>query len=464
MASAHVLTGLMKWLGREEWREPFNELMERHLGPPCKAAGITLDELAGAVGDHHATALWGCIFEDFLASDLDDGSNIVDDYLKRRGWKESVPNKRYLTSLRSSVMSLYEVSDIVRDQSFMARDLLRGGEAVRVSEKSGTRSLKQWDRLAARMVKMGPKFEMAGGALAFTHEPSEVIRDGFVKLQKEMRSETSKRVGKRHGATEVDQFALDTEILRHGAFLFTTVWLDDALKRVLNPSLPKMLNGDGDEIAFTTVRYPLKETSDRKALECALTAIPGFHRAGQNLWNWSAPAARAAGGTTEDAQTFISTFGDGSVSMGHVELEAKALKLETNSPQRAQRGQALLDPVIGPFVEEPVMESKTVAEMMASQPADEGRAPSSGLAPDEERAIIHETLERHYRGLLDKPVPMLGNVSPRKAAKTKKGREKLVGWLKFIENSTARQEANSSMAGYDMSWMWDELGVADLRR
>jgi hypothetical protein len=124
----------------------------------------------------------------------------------------------------------------------------------------------------------------------------------------------------------------------------------------------------------------------------------------------------------------------------------------------------LLDPVIGPFVEEPVVESKTVAEMMASRPVDEGRAPSSSLPPDEERAIIHETLERHYRGLLDKPVPMLGNVSPRKAAKTKKGREKLVGWLKLLENSTARQEAHSPMAGYDVSWMWDELGVADLRR
>jgi hypothetical protein len=464
MASAHVLTGLMKWLGREEWREPFDELIERHLGPACKAAGITLDELADAIGNHHATALWGCVFEDFLASDLDDGSNIIDDYLKRRGWKESVPNKRYLTSLRSSVMSLYEVSDIVRDQSFLARDLLRGGEPVRVSEKSGTRQLKQWDRLAARIVKVGPKFEMAGGVLAFTHEPSEVIRDGFVKLKKEMRSEARKRLESMHGATEVDQFAFDTEILCHGAFLFTNVWLDDALDRALNPGLPKMCNSDGDEIAFTTVRYRLKETSDGKALECALTAIPGFHRAGENLWNWSAPAARAAGTTPEDARTFISTFGDGSVSMGHIELDATTLKLETNSPQRAQRGQALLDPVIGPFVEEPVVESKTVAEMMASRPADEGRAPSSGLPPDEERAIIHETLERHYRGLLDEPVPMLGNVSPRKAAKTKKGRERLVGWLKFIENSTAQQEAHSPMASYDVSWMWHELGVADLRR
>jgi hypothetical protein len=56
----------------------------------------------------------------------------------------------------------------------------------------------------------------------------------------------------------------------------------------------------------------------------------------------------------------------------------------------------------------------------------EAPAPSSRLPPDEERAIILETLERHYRGLLDQPVPMLGDVSPRKAARSNKGREKLV--------------------------------------
>ena len=78
--------------------------------------------------------------------------------------------------------------------------------------------------------------------------------------------------------------------------------------------------------------------------------------------------------------------------------------------------------------------------------------------------IVHEAIERHYRGLLCQPVPMLGNVSPRKAAKTKKGREKLVGWLKLIENSVAQQVGNPSMTGYDVRWLWEELGVADLRR
>jgi hypothetical protein len=228
--------------------------------------------------------------------------------------------------------------------------------------------------------------------------------------------------------------------------------------------LPKLCNSDGDEIAFTTVRYPLNATTDRKALEGALTALPGFHHAGDDLWNWSAPAARAGAKMPEGAQTFTSTLPDGSVSMGSVELEAEALKLETNSPQRAQRGRALLGPIIAPFVGEPVVESKTAAEIMASRPAGEGRAVSSHLPPEQERAIVHETLGRHYRELLDQPVPMLGNVSPRKAAKTKKGREKLVAWLKLLENSTAGQGAHSPVAGYDVSWMWDELGVADLRR
>jgi hypothetical protein len=293
MASATALTGLMKWLGREEWQEPFNELIERHLGPACEEAGIALDELADVVGDGHASTLWGCVFEDFLASDLDDGSNIVDDYLKRRGWKEGVANKRYMMSLRSSVMSLYEVSDVVRDQSFLARDLLRGGEAVRISEKSATHSLKQWDRLAARVVEVGSRFEMAGGVLMLTHEQGDAIRDGFMELRKEMRPQLRKLVRERHGDKESGQFTLDTEILRHGAFLFTNIWLGDALEGMLDPTPPRVCNSDGDEIVFTTVRYPLKGASDRKALESASTSITDFRRADENLWQWTEPASHA---------------------------------------------------------------------------------------------------------------------------------------------------------------------------
>jgi hypothetical protein len=74
-------------------------------------------------------------------------------------------------------------------------------------------------------------------------------------------------------------------------------------------------------------------------------------------------------------------------------------------------------------------------------------------------------LDKHYRDLLDEPIPMLGNVSPRTAAKTSKGRAKVVAWLKTLENHLVRlADRKDSMATYDVTWLWAELGIADLRR
>jgi hypothetical protein len=87
-----------------------------------------------------------------------------------------------------------------------------------------------------------------------------------------------------------------------------------------------------------------------------------------------------------------------------------------------------------------------------------------GLTPAEERAIVQASLDRHYANLLDQPVPMLGNITPRRAAKSVNEREKLVTWLKRLENTTARHDSGSPIAGYDASWIWEELGVAALRR
>ncbi len=47
----------------------------------------------------------------------------------------------YMKALRTSVMSLYEVSEILPGRSFQARDLIRGGEPVAVSEGTATSGL-----------------------------------------------------------------------------------------------------------------------------------------------------------------------------------------------------------------------------------------------------------------------------------------------------------------------------------
>jgi hypothetical protein len=218
MRSAHSLRGLMKWLTRDEWRDRFAEVYDAHLQPACKRLGIDVDEVVSILGqDWFMATVWGSAFEDFLTREFDGGHNIVDDYLKRRGWKESASTRTYMTALRASVASLYEVSDIVKDTSFRARDLVRGGNLILIGERSATRSLKQWDRIAARIVQVGSQAQISGALLPYQHEASEdilkLLRNVAKRTDKE-RQKLANKVGSdvNHPAI-IDGFSL-TAMLR----------------------------------------------------------------------------------------------------------------------------------------------------------------------------------------------------------------------------------------------------------
>src|SRR5215210_808314 len=192
MPGAHSLDGLMKWTGREEWRDSFSKIIDHHLGPACSGADIEIEELPDLIGDHWFMTLWGCAFEDLVSRTLPDGRNVADDYLKRRGWKESASTRAYITALRSSVPSLYEVSGIVVGESFLARDLVRGGEPVRVFEKSATKSLRQWDRIVTRVLMVSGKTQISGAVLKFDHHASEEALASIHRMAKNTRAEAAK--------------------------------------------------------------------------------------------------------------------------------------------------------------------------------------------------------------------------------------------------------------------------------
>ncbi len=86
-----------------------------------------------------------------------------------------------------------------------------------------------------------------------------------------------------------------------------------------------------------------------------------------------------------------------------------------------------------------------------------------GVDPADLRAAVHEVLDRQYRKTLGEPVPMLGGKSPRQTARSAKGRQAVANWLKGLEQTSARCPADDPVRDYDFSWMWEELGVADLR-
>jgi hypothetical protein len=233
--------------------------------------------------------LWGCAFEDFLTQSLEpDGRNIVEDYLKRRGWKESAGSRRYMEALRNSCMSLYEASEIVPGQSFLARDLLRGGEPVQVSEHSATRSLKVWDKIGARIVEVSGKNILAGGLLPFRPSAASLLMGELKAARTQVRREFRKLTKEAQLPKAIQEGGeiADLLFMATAAPISSNIWLDDTLASALDQGLPTIFNSDGDEVVFCRVRFPLRSTDAAAEIRERLRTVPAFQEENERFWSW----------------------------------------------------------------------------------------------------------------------------------------------------------------------------------
>jgi len=460
--------GLMRWLDDSVWQGPFEELLEQHLGQAARSAGVAVEELPDVIGEGPYRALWGFVFEDLITRQLPDGRVLAREYRKRRGWKESAAVRPYLDALTTVVPSLYEVSDIVPGESMALRDLVRGGEPVRVVEHTATRTVKPWDRIATRIVRVRGQTVISGAVLAFDEPTSDALLAALQRIAqtvpeeaRALMDEIADKTGKRLDPGELED-ALDIDaVLEASPFMMSAFWLRDYLEKVSNPSPPKAVSREGEPIEPVTVRWRLAKGARVRRLQSLINELPALRPASATFWNWLDEAADEPGRTRPEGVVLWTRMEDGTLVLGTVELQGRTLVLEAMTPGRAARGQALLETALGDLIEAPEVEQQTLD---ISDVQDRGpHQPPPGLTAEEERAIIHQELTAHYQRCLDEVIPALGDASPRQLAKTAEGRVRVVGWLKYLENGMAAHR-DGPMAGYDLGWLWAELGLADRRR
>ena len=467
MANAASLTGLMKFLGRDEWREPFDEILQSHLFVACRNAEVEVDELGDILGPNMAMTLWGCAFEDFLARDLAGGRNMVDDYLKRRSYKESPPAKAYMKAIRTSVMSLYEVSDIEPGRSFMARDLIRGSEPVFVTERTATKALKPWDRIGARIVPLGGGHQMCGGLLLYDFDTADKVMAKFRWFESRVEKEMHIIANEVGGKLDVGLFKNLTaraELLELAAPIFTRLWLADALEKALNPRPLEFTNSDGDPILSCELRFPLAHGVTPAAGCAVLAALPELHQESETFFNWLSHGEPRGTATASEgrAVTLTTTHSEGGTVLAGVEVKPDAVIVTTNSLHRAERAKSVIGDALGNRVTAPTLETETIEEQRAKAAATPkiSRSQVLELSTGERLRIGYAMLDEHYRTTLDSPIALLGNRSPRDAVKTAEGREHVIKWLKLAENKSRHgRKPDDPIATYDFRWMWEELGL-----
>jgi hypothetical protein len=474
VGSDKAILAIMTWSDKEEWRDRRETVVEDHLGPVSGALELTPDEIVEAAGDRAIGQIVAFAFEDFLTCNFEpDQQNVVDDYLKRRGWKESAPVKRYLRALRDSVVSLYEVTETVPGSHFRARDLVRGGEPIRIEDKLASENLVRWDRLAARLLPIGGKTYLSAGVLWLAFDDASEILDQIAKLRASFNREIGRQV-RRHGILRAALGALPVEdaILSELTPLFSQTWLTTAVRQARVDPSSNTTNFDGEALAICEARFRLAEPGRASDIEARLDALTEFSRdaPGRPSWAWLSQTLGSGTDGEGDASrkgTLSVSDQDGDRILGLVQLDANALLLQTNSVERAERGCALLSQALGPLVGAPLTSIQTLQQAMASartleaEPIGQAELP---FLPEGGEAALRQVLDRHYRETLTSPLLMLGGRTPKQAVRSKAGREQVVTWLKYLENQDVHRARIQNEPAYDFTWIWDALGIAHLRQ
>lgn len=458
---SQAIGNLEKWCDKAEWAPLYNGIFDEHLEIAREKFDLTNDEIMDTLGES-SVMLYGFVFEDFLSADFgEDGeSNVIDDYLSRRGWREKVPARRYLEALRDSAPSVFEVVDLDPGRSMTVRDMVLDGDPVTVEEKSGSESAARWDRVAGRLVTVNGKPSLTGGLLLLPYEVADDVLATIASVAKDLMKELRREAKKQGQALKIADRDAREIMLAAGPIchLITQSWLVDALERARAP-LPEMRNSDGESIVMSEVRFPI--AGGAAAIAVALDGIGGFERVApeEPCWGWYEPRQPSETQAEGEGQGILILSQDhlGRTSLGSVEIQGDALVLSTLSQERAARGQALLAAHLADLVGAPLTSHQSVETMLA-QRREAAPAPAD-LPPEVAAQAMHAFMDDHYRSTLDSPLPSLDGKTPRQAARTKKGRAQVVDWLKRLENSEFRRASRQGQAPYDTAWIWKELRI-----
>jgi len=432
MKHSHDLTNLIAFSQREgPWPDLFRGVLDEHFGPALEEFDLEFEDLEEVLGPQLPWVMWGCAFEDFLTRDWEAGGNVVNLYLKRRGWREPVLAKAYMQGLRHAHVSLHEVVSTAPGDSMVLRDLLTGADPVTVREKSASRTLKPGDHICVRVVPVRDHQVISGGLLPFAPAAVDLLMDGLRNVLKLRR--------KKDLRFRPDQ-------LRGIAPLFTAAFLFTHLPERLDPQLPRMANTDGKDIVFHEVRFPLATGVTQAQVTEAIDRLPDLSADMARRWVWLSRPGKGRKVALE-----------GGTILGTLELRGKALVLEVNSAERAARGAAMIGKAAGTLLRPPLTAIQTLDQARAAH-LDKAPAPLEEIPAEAAREVIHVHMDRHYRDTLDQPIPILKGETPRQAVKTAAGRKLVVEWLRLLETGTARADAGA-MGGYDFGWMWEELDL-----
>jgi hypothetical protein len=354
---------------------------------------------------------------DFII-DPDANKTLIDLYIEHNR-KLIQDEHAVLTKMKNSCISLYEVQEVFPEKGLLLKDLLMGGE-YDVKEKAATRGLRRWDIFATRLLLIDGQHIMSGAVYPYHLKMKQWILEDIAGEYEDYKQEFP-------DAT-MDQF------LKENSDIFNFYWYD----LIQNPPPLKMQNTSGEALLFSKAVFEIR---DKDAVVKGLPEIKGFEQ-DQEGYVWHGKKAKGGGKTI----------------YGNLEIRGSRLTLETNSKKRLEQGKKLIIEGLGDAIVHKADSYQDPMEAIKSHKGKPTHEPKNTIPMDVKQEVYNKFMKDHCERWLKDKIPALDGMTPMEAVKTEAGREKVRNLLKLFENSEERNKSESQPY-YDLSWMWERLGL-----
>jgi hypothetical protein len=358
-----------------------------------------------------------------------------------------------LQDWQDAYISVFQVKEVEPGKGVLAEDIFSDDEFF-LSDVSLTTQIKKWELLTFRKIKVLEEWQLSAAGGRDHPKSKEDIRH-FVM-------DHFKLFKKQNPGADLPTF------LRSKGYLLAQRSLTLSAKP---PEIPKLFTSSGEKFEFWEARYDLADI--HKALDL-LDQEEDFQQTDSDedeqgnpikvFYDWL-ERGKSAGQIKQikpqsglQLKSFF-TSGPGLESyriLGAVTLEQGRLVLTAQGKERLVIGKRLLQNVLQRLVKHRMDAVQSIESMMEEKEKAKPKKIDDEIPLEIKQVLLKDMYDNHYREWLDYPIPALGGKSPRKAIRSKEGRQRVEDLLREMEYLH-----NEGDVEYDISWVRRELKLQD---
>lgn len=367
-----------------------------------------------------------------------ENKTIAELYYQKHSNKFTQKEKAFFEVISKEQFSLYQIKQVTANNTIRMNDLLRDQEVI-IFDKAGASSLTIGQIMYAKIITLDSNSIMVGNypLTISSNSATDIINMRNKALSRSPRKVTNEML-----------FDYDGDIRE----FFLSI-----IESQLNFKMPKLRNTDGHDMIDITLSYKVNIDNNEILKDLAHLNINETH---------------------DDILSYAKFNKDGSIKevnfpwlikgnkthkswdntvFAHISIKNTLLEIDVNSAERANKVKQQMKKLLG----EKVTFENEIRESIENN-LDKPTSKSKPINPDDHpelKEMMDNMIKKHWESWPDQKIPALMNKTPRQAAKTKIGRERLEAMFTHFQEMNNKDDSHFNQPKVDIAMLRKELDM-----